>query len=100
MSENVDLLRSIFSNWERGDFSSTAWAHPALEWVMADGPTPGNWTGIAGMREGWAKFRSVWAEYHFAAQNYRELDSERVLVLGRFTGRRNANGADREQTRA
>ena len=100
MSENMDLVRSIFANWKRGDFSSTVWAHPTIEWAMADGAAPGRWTGLAGMTEGWRRFRGVWAEYHFEPQEYRELDSERVLVLGRFTGRGKASEPNHGQTRS
>jgi len=52
-SATVDLVRSVYSAWQRGDFNSVEWAHPDVEYVFADGPDPGTWTGLAGMAEGW-----------------------------------------------
>jgi hypothetical protein len=34
---------------ERGDFSSIEWAHPEIEFVIADAPCPAAATGVAGM---------------------------------------------------
>jgi hypothetical protein len=44
-SVNVELVRSIFAARERGDFSSAEWAHPEIEYVVLDGPSPGSWRG-------------------------------------------------------
>jgi ketosteroid isomerase-like protein len=93
-SANVDLVRSIHAAWERGDFGSTEWAHADIEFVIVDGPTPGSWTGLDGMAEGWRDFLSVWDEYRAQPNEFRELDSERVLVLLRVSGRGRISGLE------
>jgi ketosteroid isomerase-like protein len=90
----VELVRSIFAAWERGDYSSADWADPEIEWVLADGPSPGSWTGLVGMAEGWRSFLSAWEEFRNEAEEFRELDPERVVVLHRHSGRGKTSGLD------
>src|ERR1043166_7759847 len=94
MSENLDLVRSIYAAWEQGDFSSAEWAHPDIEFVMADGPAPGSWTGLDGMAEGWRDFLIGWADFHGKPEEYRELDGERVFVLTHFSARGKKSGLE------
>jgi ketosteroid isomerase-like protein len=96
-SANVELVRSIFAAWERGDYSSTEWADPEVELVIADGPSPGTWTGLAGVATGWGQWLSAWADFRGAAEDYRELDDDRVLVLTRASGRGKQSGLELEQ---
>jgi ketosteroid isomerase-like protein len=81
VSRNLDLVRSIYADWERGDYGSVVWAHPEIEYVFVGGPEPGTWTGLAAMTKAWREFLSAWEEYSIQAEEYRELDDERVLVL-------------------
>jgi ketosteroid isomerase-like protein len=81
MSPNLDLVRSIYAAWERGDFSSAAWADPEIEFVIADGPDPDRWLGLAGMADAFRDRVSVLAGFRVEAHEYRELDDETVLVL-------------------
>jgi ketosteroid isomerase-like protein len=93
-SPNMELVRSIYAEWERGDFSSTEWAHPEIEYVFADGPSPGRWTGRAGMAQGWRGFGTAWDEFRSEAEEYRDLGAERVLVLAHFSGRGKTSGLE------
>jgi ketosteroid isomerase-like protein len=97
--ENVELVRSIYAAWERGDFSSAEWAHPEIEYVIVEGPTPGSWTGLAGLEEGGLGFLSAWKELRVEAEECRQLDGERVLVLTRLSGRGKTSGVELEQMR-
>jgi hypothetical protein len=92
--ENVDIVRSLSAPWGRGDSSSAEWADPDIEWVMADGPAPGSWFGVEGMVEGWREFLGAWEDFRGEAEEYRELDGERVLVLFHFTARGKASGME------
>jgi ketosteroid isomerase-like protein len=94
MSANLDLVRSIYAAWGRGDYSSTEWAHAEIEVVAVDGPDPGNWTGIAALAEAWRDFLSAWGEYRAEAEDYRELDDDRVLVVLTASARGKASGLE------
>jgi ketosteroid isomerase-like protein len=93
-SANVNLVRSMFAAWQRGDFSSTDWACPDMEFVVVDGPSPGRWTGPTGMIEGSRDFLGAWETWRMEADEYREIDDERVLVLVRYRGRGRTSGLD------
>jgi ketosteroid isomerase-like protein len=90
-------VRSIIADWERGDFSSVQWFDPEIECVTPDGPQPGSWIGVGGLAEAWRDFLSTWDDYRVEADEYRELDSERVLVLMRHGGRGKTSGLEVEQ---
>jgi ketosteroid isomerase-like protein len=99
-SSNLDLVRSIYAAWERGDYRSAEWAHPEIEYVVADGPSPGTWTGLRGMAEGARTYLDAWERFRQEADTYRELDVERVLVLIHRSGRGKVSGLELGQMRA
>jgi ketosteroid isomerase-like protein len=92
--ENVEIVRSIYAAWERGDWSSVEWADPEIEFVIADGPDPSSWAGLSAMVEGWRDFLSTWQGYRGEAHEYREIDSERVYVLLHVSGRGKTSGLE------
>jgi ketosteroid isomerase-like protein len=96
MSENLDLVRSIYADWERGDFSAAEWAHPEIEYLVlrAAGFPPSSAKGRTEMRDTARDNIEVWAQLRIAAEEYRELDSERVLVLDDVSGRGKRSGLE------
>jgi hypothetical protein len=78
MSENLDLVRSIYIAWSDDDYRSIAWADAEIEFVKADGPDPGSWRGVREMSRVWAENRVSFEEFHTVAAAFRELDAERV----------------------
>jgi ketosteroid isomerase-like protein len=97
MSANLDLVRSIYADWERGDFSSAEWADSEIEFLIAGWPDAGTWTGLAGMEGAWREFLSAWDDFYTEADEYRELDDERVLVLMHGSARGKMSGLDLER---
>jgi ketosteroid isomerase-like protein len=100
MSANLDLVRSIYAAWERGDFGSAEWADPEIEFVWADGPEPGSHKGQGAMAMVMRDWLSAWEDLRQEPEEYRELDRERVMVHHRFSASGKASGLDLGQLEA
>jgi ketosteroid isomerase-like protein len=87
MSANLDLVRSIYADWERGDFSRTDWADPELELTTPDAWEIGEAKGLRSTAETWRTWLSAWRDYRVEASEFRDLEDDRVMVLGRMSGR-------------
>ena len=94
VSSNLDLVRAIFAAHERGDYSSVDWADPEIEYVVADGPSPGSWVGRTELAEGVRDWLSAWDDWCVRVDEYRELDSERVFILIRRSGHGKTSGLE------
>ena len=87
-------MRSLYADWERGDFSSVEWADPDIEYVIVGGPSPGSWTGLGGMAEGFRDFLGGLEGYRLQAVEYRELEADHVIAITTNTGHGKTSGLD------
>ena len=100
MSENLDLVRSLFADWERGDFTRIDWADPDIEFAWPEGldALPGPRRGRQALAEDWRTTMAAWDNLSVTAEEYRELDEELITVLHRFRARGTMRGP--QMTRA
>jgi len=94
VSSNLDLVKSIYAAWERGDWTSVDWADPEIEFRVIGGLDEGSWNGVAGMAGAWADQLRAWQDLRAVPEEFRELDDGRVLVLMRNEGRGRGSGLD------
>jgi ketosteroid isomerase-like protein len=94
VSSNLDLVKSIYADWERGDWSSSDWADPEIEFTVVGGLDSGSWRGVAAMAEAWAAQLRAWQDLSAVPEEFRELDGDRVLVLMKNKGRGRGSGFD------
>jgi len=98
-SANLDIVRSIYADWEHGDYTRTEWADPEIDFEVADGPAPGSASGVDEMAERFQSILAAWDDWRSAAEEYRELDDERILVFVRRSGRGRVSGLDLSKMR-
>jgi hypothetical protein len=94
MSANLDLVRSILADWERGDFIHNEWADPDIEFAWVDGLQPGRRIGLRAMSEAMREMLTAWKDFRLIAEEFREVDAERVLVVVRAEGRGRTSGIE------
>jgi ketosteroid isomerase-like protein len=96
-SANVDLVRSIYAAWERGDFSAADWAHPEIEFSFADGPEPGRWIGLEEMSVRYGDWLRGWKDFRAVPEEYLVVDDNRIVVFVLNSGRGRTSGVELEQ---
>jgi hypothetical protein len=98
--DNLELVRSIYADWDQGEFGRVAWADPEIEYVIADGLSPGISKGVPAMAQAWQSFVTAWTDFRTELDECRELDEERVLALHHFYGRGRSSGLEVGPTRS
>src|SRR5256885_8537426 len=94
MSENLDLVRSIYAAWEQGDFSSAEWAHPDIEWIIArEHPDARTLIGRDALTEYRREWQKTMPDLRLALD--RLLDAnDKVVTIGTAHGTGTGSGAD------
>jgi ketosteroid isomerase-like protein len=89
VSQNVNTVKRIYEDWERGDFRSTDWADPEIRFSIP-GPDP-EVQGLEKMGETWFGFLQAYNDLSLEATEYFERDNV-VVTRQLFYGKGRASG--------
>ena len=96
MSANLDLVRSIYADWEQGDLGPVDWSDAEIEYLVAEGPEAGVYSGLGEVARYVRGVLRNMADWRNSAEEYRELDDGRIFAVDRLTGRGRSTGLQGE----
>jgi ketosteroid isomerase-like protein len=95
--EDVGLVRRLFERWGRGDVATAEFFDTDVEFVRHGGGSgglaglAGEWRGLDQMWAAVREFLQAWEDLRTVAERIVDL-GDRVLVLGRQSGRGRGSG--------
>jgi ketosteroid isomerase-like protein len=91
--ENVELVRRVYTDWARGDFSDSGVFHPDVEFEMVDWPEGSSARGLAEMQRAWRAALSAWEKLRAEPSDFID-GGDRVVALTRVWARGKGSGID------
>jgi ketosteroid isomerase-like protein len=95
-SANVDVVRSIYAAWARGDFGSVEWADPEIEYVNPSGAIePGTRRGVAAFSRAVERVFEGWETWDMEPERLEAFGGQ-VAVIVRYRARGRGSGVEVE----
>ena len=91
--ENVEIVRRVYEDWSRGDFSAAEFFDPDVEFEMVDWPHPARSRGVEEMARTWQASLGAWDDFRAEADDFIDF-GHNVLVLNSIRGRGKGSGAE------
>ena len=88
----MEVVRSIYTAWEKGDFSSTEWADPDIEFQL---PSERPVHGVAAMGQAWGGWLQAWDDIAVTPQAFHE-EGNYVVGIHHFRGKGKRSGIPAE----
>jgi ketosteroid isomerase-like protein len=97
---DIEVLRAVYSRWERGDF--TRWDSFAEDytWKAVDAIESGEYTGLAEISAAWRTWLEAWDGFSIEAEEIIAGSDGRYVVMQLFRGKGKASGLESEDRNA
>ena len=99
-NRDIDVLREVYSHWERGDF--TYWEAFADDyvWKAVDVIESGEYTGIEEVSAAWRTWLQAWDGFSVEAEEVIPGSDGRYVVMQLFRGTGKTSGLQSEERSA
>jgi ketosteroid isomerase-like protein len=88
--QNVELVRSIYTAWEQGDFTSVEWADPEIEFTIP-GPDSEVHRGLEATGRAWGEWLRGFDEFQVVGREFYDA-GDKVVVDQLFRGKGKSSG--------
>ena len=86
--ENVQIVRSIYAAWEKGDFSNVDWADPDIEFQIPDQQPV---RGVTAMAREWGEWLKAFDDVALSPESFHDR-ADRVVGVHHFRGQGKRSG--------
>jgi ketosteroid isomerase-like protein len=91
--DRLELVRRLYDDWSRGDFSRADAYDADVEFELVDWPEAASVRGVDAMRRTWFASLGAWDDFRVEAVEYREAGPH-VVVMNRIQGRGKGSAAE------
>jgi ketosteroid isomerase-like protein len=99
-ARDLEVLREVYSRWERGDFTSWDAFADDYVWKAVDAIESGEYTGITEVRAAWRAWLQAWDGFRIEADEVVAGSDGRYVVMQTFRGTGKASGLESEERSA
>jgi ketosteroid isomerase-like protein len=99
-NRDLEVLRKVYSHWERGDFTYSEVFAEDYVWKAVDVIESGEYTGFAEVSPAWRTWLQAWDDFCIEAEEMIAGPDGRYVVMQLFRGKGKASGLESEERSA
>jgi ketosteroid isomerase-like protein len=94
VERDLEVIRGVYSRWDRGDFTSWEAFADDYVWKSADGIESGEQAGLAEISASWRTWLKAWDGFGIEAEEVIAGSEGRYVVMQLFRGRGKSSGIE------